>query len=51
MRKSLYILLLAFLLTNVAFSQEETVYSVYFDVNKYNLDDKQGNNVVAFIVE
>jgi outer membrane protein OmpA-like peptidoglycan-associated protein len=31
------------------FAQEETVYSVYFDVNKYNLDDKQGNNVVAFI--
>lgn len=48
MRKSLYILL-AFLVSNIALSQEETVYSVYFDVNKYNLDDKQGNNVVAFI--
>lgn len=47
MRRSLYILLL--LVSNLAIAQEETVYSVYFDVNKFNLDDKQGNNVVAFI--
>mgnify|MGYP006212200937 CR=1 FL=1 len=47
MKKSLYILLL--LVANVAFSQEETVYSVYFEFDKYNLDEKQGNNVVAFI--
>lgn len=31
------------------FAQEETVYSVYFEFDKYNLDDKQGSNVVAFI--
>lgn len=48
MKRSLY-LLLTFLVTLSALAQEETVYSVYFDVNKYNLDDKQGNNVVAFI--
>lgn len=48
MKKSLY-LLLTFLITYISLAQEETVYSVYFDVNKYNLDDKQGNNVVAFI--
>jgi len=48
MKKSLYALL-TFLVTFIALAQEETVYSVYFDVNKYNLDDKQGNNVVAFI--
>ncbi|AWH84399.1 OmpA family protein [Flavobacterium album] len=39
----------AFFLFQAAFSQEETLYSVYFEVNKYNLDDKQGDNVVAFI--
>ncbi|RWX00099.1 OmpA family protein [Flavobacterium cerinum] len=48
MKRSLYILLL-FLVSNLSIAQEETVYSVYFDVNKFNLDDKQGNNVVAFI--
>lgn len=48
MRKSLY-LLVVLLISNLTFAQEETVYSVYFDVNKFNLDDKQGNNVVAFI--
>lgn len=48
MRRSLYILLLL-LVSNLSIAQEETVYSVYFDVNKFNLDDKQGNNVVAFI--
>ena len=48
MKKSLYILL-TFLVTTITLAQEETVYSVYFDLNKYNLDSKQGNNVVAFI--
>lgn len=48
MKKSLYILL-TFFAVSTALAQEETVYSVYFDVNKYNLDDKQGANVVAFI--
>lgn len=47
MKKILYLALL--LLVQPLMAQEETVYSVYFDVNKYNLDDKQGNNVVAFI--
>jgi outer membrane protein OmpA-like peptidoglycan-associated protein len=47
MKKILYFALL--LLVQPLMAQEETVYSVYFDVNKYNLDDKQGNNVVAFI--
>ncbi len=39
----------ALLLAQFLFAQEETVYSVYFEFDKYNLDDKQGNNVVAFI--
>jgi len=30
-------------------AQEETVFSVYFEFDKYNLDEKQGNNAVAFI--
>ncbi len=42
-------LIAVFFLFQAAFSQEETVYSVYFEFDKYNLDDKQGNNVVAFI--
>lgn len=40
---------MVFLLTCAASAQEETVYSIYFEFDKYNLDDKQGNNVVAFI--
>jgi len=47
MKKLFYLAVL--LLVQPLMAQEETVYSVYFDVNKYNLDDKQGNNVVAFI--
>jgi len=30
-------------------AQEETVFSVYFEFDKYNLEEKQGNNAVAFI--
>lgn len=37
------------LFTCTVSAQEETVYSIYFEFDKYNLDDKQGNNVVAFI--
>ncbi len=47
MKKLLF--LAALFLVQPLLAQEETVYSVYFDVNKFNLDDKQGNNVVAFI--
>ncbi len=32
-----------------AFGQEEIVYSVYFEFNKYTLDENQGNGVVNFI--
>jgi outer membrane protein OmpA-like peptidoglycan-associated protein len=46
-KRFLYALLL--LLPFVALAQEETVYSVYFEFDKFNLDSKQGNNVVAFI--
>jgi outer membrane protein OmpA-like peptidoglycan-associated protein len=46
--KKLFFIALFFFFQH-AFSQEETVYSVFFEVNKYNLDEKQGNNVVAFI--
>jgi len=47
MTRVLYLLLL--MLPLVVQAQEETVYSVYFEFDKYNLDAKQGNNVVAFI--
>lgn len=33
----------------IVFSQEEAVFSVYFEFDKYSLDDKQGKDVVAFI--
>ena len=48
MKKILCILALLFTATYVN-AQEETVFSIYFEVNKYNLDDKQGNNLVAFV--
>ena len=48
MIKSCYIAFLL-LFTSITSAQEETVYSVYFEFDKYNLDDKQGANVVAFI--
>ncbi|MFL9845857.1 OmpA family protein [Flavobacterium rhizosphaerae] len=44
-----FICLFLMLLPFVTKAQEETVYSVYFEFDKYNLDEKQGNNVVAFI--
>lgn len=47
MIRSLYILLL--LVSTISFSQEETVFSVYFEFDKFNLDEKQGSGVVAFI--
>ena len=43
----MYLLLLV--LPAALWAQEETVYSVYFEFDKYNLDTKQGDNVVAFI--
>lgn len=33
----------------MAFAQEELVYSVYFEFNKFTLDEQQGNGVVNFI--
>jgi outer membrane protein OmpA-like peptidoglycan-associated protein len=44
-----FALLLLLTFPKVLMAQEETVYSVYFEFDKFNLDDKQGNNVVAFI--
>ena len=35
----------------IANAQEEIVHSVYFDVNKYNLDDSRVENLVKFIKE
>lgn len=37
------------LLCGFLYAQEEKVQSVYFDFDKYNLDEKQGNTVVDFI--
>lgn len=47
--KKIFSILALLLFVNTVCAQEETVYSVYFEFDKYNLDDKQGNNVVAFI--
>ncbi len=47
--KTILNILVLLLVTNITLAQEETVYSIYFEFDKYNLDDKQGNNVVAFI--
>lgn len=47
MKHFFYIFLL--LASLAAKAQEETVFSVYFEFDKYNLDEKQGSNVVAFI--
>lgn len=41
--------LLPLLVCTIAFAQEEKVQSVYFDINKFNLDEKQGQAVVDFI--
>lgn len=38
-----------FLFFGIVYSQEEVVQSVYFDFDKFNLDIKQADNVIAFI--
>lgn len=48
MKKIFSILAILLLITTVK-AQEETIYSVYFEFDKYNLDKKQGDGVVAFI--
>jgi outer membrane protein OmpA-like peptidoglycan-associated protein len=48
MKRFVYILFIA-LLPVAVWAQEETVYSVYFEFDKFNLDEKQGANVVGFI--
>lgn len=47
--KRIFSLLFTVMVFLTASAQEETVFSIYFEFDKYNLDDKQGNNVVAFI--
>lgn len=44
-----YQILVFFLVFSFASAQEEVVNSVYFEFDKYNLDEKQGNAVVNFI--
>ncbi|MGH2665255.1 OmpA family protein [Flavobacterium sp.] len=48
MRHSLTVLLLFFVFS-FASAQEEVVNSIYFEFDKYHLDEKQGNAVVNFI--
>jgi outer membrane protein OmpA-like peptidoglycan-associated protein len=38
-----------FFILTIAAAQEEIVYSVYFDFDKYKLDDKQGETAVDFV--
>src|SRR6478736_1492124 len=40
---------LPFFLFGILYAQEEVVHSVYFHFDKYNLDEKQGEDVVNFI--
>ena len=44
-----YFLLFALLIVGVCFSQEEIVQSVYFDTNKFQIDEIQSKEVVDFI--
>ena len=46
-----YLKLLPLFVFGIANAQEEVVHSVYFDVNKYNLDDNRVENLVKFIKE
>jgi outer membrane protein OmpA-like peptidoglycan-associated protein len=48
MKRLLLICMLTLSFARMA-AQEETVFSVYFEFDKYNLEEKQGNNAVAFI--
>lgn len=41
--------ILPLLICTLAFAQEEKVQSVYFEFNKFNLDEKQGQAVIDFI--
>ena len=47
MKRLLYILMLV--LPAALWAQEETVFSVYFEFDKFNMDSKQGDNLVAFV--
>ncbi len=47
--KNIFCLIAALLSFFTVQAQEETIYSVYFEFDKYNLDEKQGNGVVAFV--
>ena len=47
MKKFLSLLLLLSIFTS--FSQEEAVHSIYFDFDKFSVDDLQGNELVKFI--
>lgn len=38
-----------FMLPAALWAQEETVFSVYFEFDKFNMDSKQGDNLVAFV--
>ena len=44
-----FLKILPIFLCGIIYSQEEVVQSVYFEFDKFNLDEKQGNAVVDFI--
>jgi len=44
-----FLKILPLLVSGLLFAQEEKVQSVYFEFDKYNLDEKQANTVVDFI--
>lgn len=44
-----FLKLLSLLFCGVLYAQEEVVHSVYFEFDKYQLDENQGKSVVAFI--
>ncbi|MCG2610415.1 OmpA family protein [Flavobacterium sp. SM15] len=46
MKRVFYLLLL---FANLISAQEEVVHSVYFEFDKFNLDEKKANDVVAFV--
>ena len=48
MKLSKFVFLLLFI-TQFISAQEEVVHSVYFEFDKFNLEEKQANDVVAFV--
>ena len=43
------LLIVAFFSLEVGFAQEEEIYSIFFEFDKYNLKEEQAEGVIAFV--